>query len=372
MNPSEIPLTHRDEVLRTGWTDHDLRRCERRGELVRVRRGSYADPRVVTELDAEQRHRLAVDVATRAPTPCVLSHASAAVLWGMPLVDVDLRRVHFIRPGAAGGRRSAARVDHGGALPAADITRRNGILVTTPARTLVDLARTDSPRASVVAADHGLHHRQTDPVALEEVLDRCSRMPGIGTGRQALRRVDGRSESPGETLTRLAVDGLGALDAQVELRGPRHRFVARVDLAVEDALTVIEFDGRQKYLALRAPGQSVEDAVLAEKRRALARTLSGGQRQILAMAMGLMAKPALMLLDEPTAGLSPRAADELFDAVIDLNRGGLPVLMVEQHAVEALRISHRGYVLVSGRNSVEGPGPALAEDPEIRRLFLGG
>ena len=112
--------------------------------------------------------------------------------------------------------------------------------------------------------------------------------------------------------------------------------------------------------------------MLAEKRRALARTLSGGQRQILAMAMGLMAKPALMLLDEPTAGLSPRAADELFDAVIDLNRGGLPVLMVEQHAVEALRISHRGYVLVSGRNSVEGPGPALAEDPEIRRLFLGG
>lgn len=112
--------------------------------------------------------------------------------------------------------------------------------------------------------------------------------------------------------------------------------------------------------------------MLAEKRRALARTLSGGQRQILAMAMGLMNAPVLLLLDEPTAGLSPKAAEELFEAIVTLNRGGLPILMVEQHAVEALEISTRGYVLVSGRNSREGPGPALAADAEIRRLFLGG
>jgi len=112
--------------------------------------------------------------------------------------------------------------------------------------------------------------------------------------------------------------------------------------------------------------------ILAEKRRALARTLSGGQRQILAVAMGLMNNPSLLLLDEPTAGLSPRAADELFDAIVALNRGGMPILMVEQHAVEALAISTRGYVLVSGRNSREGTGPALAASPEIRRLFLGG
>jgi branched-chain amino acid transport system ATP-binding protein/neutral amino acid transport system ATP-binding protein len=112
--------------------------------------------------------------------------------------------------------------------------------------------------------------------------------------------------------------------------------------------------------------------MLAQKRRALARTLSGGQRQILAMAMGLMNAPALLLLDEPTAGLSPKAAEELFEAIVALNRGGLPILMVEQHAVEALEISTRGYVLVSGRNGREGAGPALASDPEIRRLFLGG
>lgn len=112
--------------------------------------------------------------------------------------------------------------------------------------------------------------------------------------------------------------------------------------------------------------------MLAAKRSALARTLSGGQRQILAMAMGLMTAPRLMLLDEPTAGLSPKAGDELMDAIVTLNRGGLPILMVEQHAVEALAISHRGYVLVAGLDSASGAGPALAEDPEIRRLFLGG
>jgi branched-chain amino acid transport system ATP-binding protein/neutral amino acid transport system ATP-binding protein len=112
--------------------------------------------------------------------------------------------------------------------------------------------------------------------------------------------------------------------------------------------------------------------VLAEKRRSLARTLSGGQRQMLAMAMGLMTDPKIILLDEPTAGLSPKAADELFAAVVALNRAGLAVLMVEQHAVEALAVSHRGYVLVAGRNGVEGEGPALAADMDVRRLFLGG
>jgi branched-chain amino acid transport system ATP-binding protein/neutral amino acid transport system ATP-binding protein len=90
------------------------------------------------------------------------------------------------------------------------------------------------------------------------------------------------------------------------------------------------------------------------------------------MAMGLMTEPSLLLLDEPTAGLSPKAAAALFDAVLALNEGGLPILMVEQHAVEALAISTRGYVLVAGRDSAEGPGPALASDPAIRRLFLGG
>ncbi|CAN7719375.1 ABC transporter ATP-binding protein [Variovorax sp. LjRoot175] len=142
-------------------------------------------------------------------------------------------------------------------------------------------------------------------------------------------------------------------------------------------LSVLENLMISAFSAPRLQKQRAEQAferypMLAEKRRAMARTLSGGQRQILAMAMGLMTDPKLILLDEPTAGLSPKTADELFEAIVALNQSGLPVLMVEQHAVEALAISTRGYVLVAGRAASEGTGPALAADPETRRLFLGG
>jgi branched-chain amino acid transport system ATP-binding protein/neutral amino acid transport system ATP-binding protein len=142
-------------------------------------------------------------------------------------------------------------------------------------------------------------------------------------------------------------------------------------LTVHENLTISAFlhPSRARRQAAKAYARY---PMLADRSNALARTLSGGQRQILAMAMGLMTEPSLLLLDEPTAGLSPKAADELFAAVLALQADGLPILMVEQHAVEALAISSRGYVLVAGRESMEGAGPALAADPSIRDLFLGG
>lgn len=112
--------------------------------------------------------------------------------------------------------------------------------------------------------------------------------------------------------------------------------------------------------------------VLAQKRRHAARTLSGGERQMLAMAMALMVEPTVLLLDEPSAGLSPIAAERLFDVVQQINREGRTIVMVEQNANEALAISHRTYILVDGRNSRSGPSATLAADPEIRRIFLGG
>ena len=112
--------------------------------------------------------------------------------------------------------------------------------------------------------------------------------------------------------------------------------------------------------------------ILGEKRRKAAGTLSGGQRQILAVAMALMVSPRALLLDEPSAGLSPVAADQLFDSVIQVNREGVAVLIVEQNALDALAIAARGYILVDGRNAREGQAQALAADPDIRRLFLGG
>jgi len=112
--------------------------------------------------------------------------------------------------------------------------------------------------------------------------------------------------------------------------------------------------------------------MLAEKRRAAARTLSGGQRQILAMAIALMNAPDLLLLDEPTAGLSPRAAEELFGTIIALNESGVAILMVEQNALEALSVSARAYVLVQGKPERDGRAADLADDPTVRDLFLGG
>ena len=110
---------------------------------------------------------------------------------------------------------------------------------------------------------------------------------------------------------------------------------------------------------------------LAAKRRETARGLSGGQRQILAMAMALMVAPKLLLLDEPSAGLSPLAAERLFDTVRGIGRDGIAVAIVEQNAVEALAIADQAYILVNGGNSRIGPAATIAADPEVRRIFLG-
>ena len=112
--------------------------------------------------------------------------------------------------------------------------------------------------------------------------------------------------------------------------------------------------------------------ILAARRRARAGTLSGGERQMLAMAMGLMVEPRLLLLDEPSAGLAPRAAEQLFETIRAINADGVAILMVEQNAREALALAQRGYILVDGRNSRSGPASVLASDPEVRTIFLGG
>lgn len=112
--------------------------------------------------------------------------------------------------------------------------------------------------------------------------------------------------------------------------------------------------------------------ILAGRQNHAARTLSGGQRQMLAMAMGLMVNPSLLLLDEPSAGLSPKATEELFDAIRGISGEGMTVLMVEQNAIEALRIADRAYLLVDGKNARDDKAAVMTADPEIRRLFLGG
>jgi branched-chain amino acid transport system ATP-binding protein/neutral amino acid transport system ATP-binding protein len=224
---------------------------------------------------------------------------------------------------------------------------------------------------------------------------------GYGAADEILKGVD-FAVSPGEIVCIVGPNGAGkstllkviagllipksgavVLDG-VAITGQLPRDIARRGLAyvpqehnIFPTLTVRENLEMGGYVDSAGVEPRIERAyarfpVLAAKRRHAARTLSGGERQMLAMAMALMVEPRVLLLDEPSAGLSPVAAEVLFDAVQQINREGLAIGMVEQNASEALAISSRAYILVDGRNSRTGNAKAFAADPEIRRVFLGG
>ncbi|TET67141.1 MAG: ABC transporter ATP-binding protein [Dehalococcoidia bacterium] len=111
---------------------------------------------------------------------------------------------------------------------------------------------------------------------------------------------------------------------------------------------------------------------LAGRRKDRAGTLSGGQRQMLALARALMLDPALLLLDEPSAGLAPSMVGSVFEKILGINRSGVAILLVEQNAREALQLSSWGYVLASGQNQLEDRGENLLSNPDVTRLYLGG
>ena len=112
--------------------------------------------------------------------------------------------------------------------------------------------------------------------------------------------------------------------------------------------------------------------ILKEKKDQIVGQLSGGQRQQVALGRALMIKPSVLMLDEPTAGVSPIVMDELFDHIIKVKKTNVAILMVEQNAKQALNISDRGYVLVTGENRYSGTGKELLNDPRVRSSFLGG
>ena len=112
--------------------------------------------------------------------------------------------------------------------------------------------------------------------------------------------------------------------------------------------------------------------ILGERRRQKAGTMSGGEQQMVAIGRALMTSPRLILLDEPSLGLSPKFVTSIFDKLVEMKGAGFTLMLVEQNAARALAIADRGYVLELGRNRFEGPGRALLDDPEVKRLYLGG
>ena len=148
-------------------------------------------------------------------------------------------------------------------------------------------------------------------------------------------------------------------------------------LRVEENLVIGSWGARGSW---GSPARRAERAravtdlfpILTSRRRQRAGSLSGGERQMLAIAMALMVEPALLLLDEPSAGLAPALQRLLFDRIRDINTRGVGIVLVEQNARESLKLCRRGYLLVMGQMRAEGPGAALLGDPEIGRAFLGG
>lgn len=179
---------------------------------------------------------------------------------------------------------------------------------------------------------------------------------------------EGRVLFDGNDVTRLATDdkarmGLG--------------YVPQVDNTFGD-LTIRENLEMGAY-SVRDRGQIEEDLdrvfalfpILDERRSQAAMTLSGGERQMLAIGRALMARPRVLLLDEPTAALAPKMVNELFRRIEQIRDSGVPILLVEQHAKRALEVADRGYVLVAGRKAMEGSGVEILASEDLKRVFLG-
>jgi branched-chain amino acid transport system ATP-binding protein len=142
-------------------------------------------------------------------------------------------------------------------------------------------------------------------------------------------------------------------------------------LSVEDNLRLGAWSRRDSDIAVDIQGVYATFPVLAEKRHVVSGALSGGQQQMLAMGRALMARPKLMLLDEPSMGLAPILVDQIFAIIGGLKRQGITVLLVEQNAFAALAIADRGYVIETGRITHSGSGRDLLDDPRVRAAYLG-
>ncbi|MGY1630971.1 type IV toxin-antitoxin system AbiEi family antitoxin domain-containing protein [Geodermatophilus sp. SYSU D01186] len=258
-------LLRRVDALAGGLSDGELARLVRRGDLERLQRGAFLSAGAAVD-----RHRAGV-VATVAGLrrPGVVSHASAAVLHGLPLWRVATSRVHLIRRPPAAGSGSARVHLHVARLPEEQVTLVDGLLVTDPSRTVVDLARTVPFESAVVTADAALAAGAVSVASLRARLAGMGAVPGVRRAARVLEFADGRSESVGESRSRVLIRRLGlpAPDLQVRVHHLDGDLIGRSDFGWHEHRILAEFDGRVKYGRALRPGQHPGDVVFEEKLR---------------------------------------------------------------------------------------------------------
>ncbi|GAA2109810.1 hypothetical protein GCM10009841_31390 [Microlunatus panaciterrae] len=256
------------DLLAQGYSRDEVRRMHRRGELVRLRRGAYLKPESEPPAARDRHLQLVRATLPQVSEAAVVSHVSAAVLHGLPVWTDSLDRVHLTRDRSSGGRRASGVHVHTAPLPTDEVVQLDGIRVTSLARTVVDLGRSQPYERAVAAGDRALAGG-LDPADLDEAMGRARHRPGMASARRAVAFLDPRSESPGESLSRVTLAQLGLMPTELQLRivGGDGRLVARTDFGWREHRTVGEFDGRIKYGRLLSPGQSLEDVLFKEKLR---------------------------------------------------------------------------------------------------------
>ncbi|MEV6773159.1 hypothetical protein AB0N05_31445 [Nocardia sp. NPDC051030] len=255
----------RRDALAGGLSDRELMHSP---AFRRVRRGHYL--RTEVELSAEEQHAVLVRAVVEAASPeSVVSHSSAAVLHGLPVLRHLLERVHLTRNRQGGGRTSRQLLLHGISITDDEIVLLEGMRVTSVARTVIDLARSLPFEWAVMVGDAALHADLVDSAALSEQLLRAGRRTGVQRARAVLPFLDGRSESPGESWTRVLLHQLGlpSPHPQAELWTDTGNWIARVDLLLPELGIVIEFDGAIKYQSDLRNGRPLEQVILDEKKR---------------------------------------------------------------------------------------------------------
>lgn len=255
------------ELVESGTTRADLRAQVRAGSLTSLRHGVVADDRYDGPDAREHRYRdLVIATCKRGGDP-LASHLSAAALHRLPIVGGDLSVVHTTAARRSGGQRRGGVHRHPAHRDDFAVTI-DGVRVTSLLRTLTDVARTEEWRTSVPVLDAALHQQLVTTELLLDELAPPRRLHGLARARRAVRLADGRSESPGESLTRLDLHlaGMTDLEPQIDLADGDGRWLARVDLWIRRAAVAVEFDGALKYGgAPRMP--DARAALIGEKQR---------------------------------------------------------------------------------------------------------